>query len=35
MQIKWKWCDELNRDSLKQKLQMAHNLGEEAPLPSF
>jgi len=35
MQIEWKWCDELNKDNFKHKLYMAHNLWEEAPLPSL
>jgi hypothetical protein len=35
MQIEWKWCDEFSKDNLKHKLYMAHNLWEEAPLPSL
>jgi hypothetical protein len=35
MQIKWKWCDGLNKDNLKHKLYMARNLWEEAPFPSL
>jgi hypothetical protein len=34
MQVKWKWCSELNRDNLKHKFYIARNLWEEAPLPS-
>jgi hypothetical protein len=34
-QVEWKWCDKLNKDNLKHKLYMAHNLLEEAPLPSL
>jgi hypothetical protein len=35
VQVECKWCDELNRDNFKQKLYMACNLWEEAPLPSL
>jgi len=35
MQIKWKWCDGPSKDNLKHKLYMAHNLKEEASLPSL
>jgi len=33
--VKWKWCDELIKDNLSHKLHTAHNLWEEAPLPSL
>jgi hypothetical protein len=35
MQVENKWYDGLNRDSFKHKLYMAHNIWEEAPLPSL
>jgi hypothetical protein len=35
VQVEWKWCDGLSRDNLKHKFYMAHNLWEEAPLPSL
>ncbi len=35
VQVEWKWCDKLSRDNFKHKLYMAHNLWEEAPLPSL
>jgi hypothetical protein len=35
MYVEYKWCDRLNKDNLKHKLYMAHNLWEEAPLPSL
>jgi hypothetical protein len=34
-QVKWKWCNGLNRDNLKHKLYTARNLLEEAPHPSL
>jgi hypothetical protein len=35
MQIKWKWCNGLNRDNLKHKFYITCNLREEALLPSL
>jgi hypothetical protein len=35
MQVENKWFNILNRDNLKYKLYAAHNLWEEAPLPSL
>ncbi len=35
VQIEWKWYGELSKDNLKHKLYTAHNLWEEAPLPSL
>jgi hypothetical protein len=35
MHVEWKWCDGLSKDNFKHKLYMAHNLSEEAPLPSL
>jgi hypothetical protein len=35
MQVECKWCDKFNKDNLKQKFYTAHNLWEEAPLPSL
>jgi hypothetical protein len=35
MQVKHKSCGGPSRDNLKHKLHMAHNLWEEAPLPSL
>ncbi len=35
MQVEWKWCGGFNKDNFKHKLYMAHNLWEEAPLPSL
>jgi len=35
VQVECKWCDELSKDNFKHKLYMAHNLWEEAPLPSL
>jgi hypothetical protein len=35
MQVERKWCGKLNKDNFKHKLYTAHNLWEEAPLPSL
>jgi hypothetical protein len=35
VQVKHKWCDELNKDNFKHKLYMAHNLWKKAPPPSL
>jgi hypothetical protein len=35
MQVERKWCGGPNKDNLKYKLYMPHNLWEEAPLPSL
>jgi hypothetical protein len=35
VQVKWKWCNGLNRDNLKHKLYMTRKFWEEAPLSSL
>jgi hypothetical protein len=35
VQVEHKWCDGFNRDNLKHKFNMVHNLWEEAPLSSL
>jgi hypothetical protein len=35
MQVEWKWCSKFSKDNLKHKFYIAHNLWEEAPLPSI
>ncbi len=35
VQVEWKWCNKLNKDNLKHKFYMAHNLWEEASFPSL
>jgi hypothetical protein len=35
VQVGHKWCNGLNKDNLKLKLDMTHNIWEEAPLPSL
>jgi hypothetical protein len=32
LQVERKWCNGFNKDNLKHKLYMTHNLWEEAPL---
>jgi hypothetical protein len=33
--VKWKWCNEFNKENLKHKFYTPYNLWEEAPLPSL
>jgi len=35
MQVECKWRGGLDKDNLKHKIYMAHNLWEEAPFPSL
>jgi hypothetical protein len=35
MQVECKWCAKFSKDNFKHKFYTAHNLWEEAPLPSL
>jgi hypothetical protein len=35
VQVEWKCDNGLSKDNFKHKLYLAHNLWEEAPLPSL